>query len=315
MFIVNDKVELGMYYIRYYNCFSISTHLVDILKDEFDIYADVTASVTNDYYNYSFKVSENHPQFAEIEPYLPDPHPEEFDPHADPATDSVFLFHVPIYDSQELQAANWLSVSSSFSKVTTVNSMTLVKGLCVSRVTKRGIKMMRHSYVVGKHIVKNPVKWGNRFFATSLDTGGCELFCNFEAKNAMERAGLKGVEYEVVYKTATGVEMDNMFYMKAQNTLPNGAIVPVLDMDTYTCEQCGMHMLGYRNARGQFGIQADLIDDSLDFHISLPLFSGSVKDPSWISGSSRFIVSQRFYQLVKNLKMDRALIFEPISLV
>lgn len=305
-----------MYYIRHYVCFASNTHLVEFLKDNFGILClTVRSNPTNTRFSYSFEVPENHPRFTDLEPYLPEPSPPGFDSLTDPNADITLLNYIPQYSNQELQSAKWLVVRSSFSKVYPENASDLSKSFCLSRVTKNGLTIMRHCHILGNYIVKKPVKWGKRFFAAALPGGEHEVFCNLEARNVMERAGLRGVEYEEVRKSGTGVAEENLYYLKAQNTLVNGAIVPISDMDTYTCDQCGMHMLGYRNTRGQFGIRANLIDDSVDFYRTLPLFSPTVTDPSLIEGSSRFIVSRRFYQLVKELKMDRALWFEPISLV
>lgn len=308
-----------MYYIRHYSYTSKNPHLKEFLENRFGIPCKkYEHGIDQRCFSYHFDVPENHPQFREIEPYLPTPTPIIPREISNRDNDCISVLYYPEYSEQEFLEAKWLTVRSSYSKVSPEDTPNLTARTyaCLARVTTRGISLMRHEVCVsGSFALKKPIKWGNRFFASANGMGEDVLFCNSNARTAMEEAGLTGVEYESVQRKSTGKEMEDIFYLKAKNILADVAIVPISDMDTYICDQCGMHMVGYRNLRGQFGIRADMINDSVDFYRTLPLFSPGLEDPSSIFGNDRFIVSQRFYQLVKERKMDRALWFEPISLV
>lgn len=306
-----------MHYIRhYYHSGSRDPNFDKFLEECFNIPCEKRMHADNNTrFTYLFDVPENHPRFEELLPYLPIPTSCDKKIVYDENTELVLLTHYPQYSEQEYKDAQWLSVRSCFSKVFPENLRDVTKGTCTAYQTSKGYSAMRHTYLIGNYLVKKPVKWGKRFFAAGAYVSEYDLFCSQEARKIMELSGLNGVEYEPVRKKSTGEEFSDIYRLNVLNVLPDRAIIPISDMDTYICDQCGMRMLGYRDCRGQYGIQRDSVSNNLDFYITQPLFTANATAAFPVNGFSKLIVSQRFYRLVLENKMDRSLIFEPISIV
>lgn len=301
-----------MHYIRHYNIQNAAdTSLVDLLCSRFNIFCEnIQPTHTGERYSFNFEVSENHPRFDEIECILPKVFINGRDYDAsDLDSRKVYVIYYPVYSEDEYDAAKWLSVRSSFSKIIPRDENAVIQYSCCLGKGKPVSTNSMHRNIINALPVKKFSSWGKRSFA-SLFYDEHELFCNKQTRDILMEARINGINFVSAY--SNGTKGNDIYSMHADLYVPNEAIVPESDMDVCKCPICNMSMLAYNNTRGTFAIKASLLDDNVDFYKTLPMFLAAVNKGG---GFSRTIISQKLYRFIKDNKMDRALYFTPLSTV
>lgn len=301
-----------MHYIRHYSILNVTdTSLVDMLRTRFDIFCeDIRPTHTGERYSFTFEVPENHPRFDEIDLILPKDNLNDKNFEASNIeSQMVYIIYYPVYSEDEYDAAKWLFVRSSFSKIIPIDENTAIQYSCCLGDGNPVNTNSMHRSIIDALSVKRFSSWGKRSFA-SLCYDEHELFCNKQTRDALMKANINGIKFEPAY--SNGVECSDIYRMRSDLYVPNEAIVSERDVDVCKCPICNMSMLAYNNTRGTFAIKARLLDDDVDFYKTPPMFLSAVNKKG---GFSQTIVSQKLYRFIKDNKMDRALYFTPLSTV
>ena len=199
------------------------------------------------------------------------------------------------------------------SKIDPTNDGDAEEVTCVFDRSRTGIDIGHHRLQARPLEIRRTFKWGNsQFFSGSITTGG--LFCDDRAVSLMEHACLRGIQYGPVLKWQTGTPIPNLHQVIPDHVIPNGAFVPIRDMEPYTCELCGMQMLRISGQKFLYGIRSTLLAPEIDFYKTLPLFL-DYSAKRYSGGREHCIISQRAYQVLKKNKMCRGMEFTPLTLV
>ncbi len=219
--------------------------------------------------------------------------------------------YFPKYEEKERTGVKWIEISGITTKIDPANDKDMSSVTCIFDRTNTGAYIGHHRIQSSPIQVRRTLKWGNsQFFSGAITTEG--LFCDDRAVSIMEHAGLKGLQYGPVLKWRTGVPVPNVHQILPNHVVPNGAFVPLRDMESYTCEMCGMQMLRISGKRFLYGIRDNMLDPGIDFYKTLPLFLDySAKRHS--GGRTRYIISQRAYRVLKENKMCRGVEFTPLT--
>ena len=179
--------------------------------------------------------------------------------------------YYPKYTEEEIKKSMWIDIRCVTSKIDPTNDGDAEEVTCVFDRSRTGIDIGHHRLQARPLEIRRTFKWGNsQFFSGSITTGG--LFCDDRAVSLMEHAGLRGIQYGPVLKWQTGTPIPNLHQVIPDHVIPNGAFVPIRDMEPYTCELCGMQMLRISGQKFLYGIRSTLLAPEIDFYKKLPLF-------------------------------------------
>lgn len=221
--------------------------------------------------------------------------------------------YYPKYTEEEIKKSMWIDIRCVTSKIDPTNDGDAEEVTCVFDRSRTGIDIGHHRLQARPLEIRRTFKWGNsQFFSGSITTGG--LFCDDRAVSLMEHAGLRGIQYGPVLKWQTGTPIPNLHQVIPDHVIPNGAFVPIRDMEPYTCELCGMQMLRISGQKFLYGIRSTLLAPEIDFYKTLPLFL-DYSAKRYSGGREHCIISQRAYQVLKKNKMCRGMEFTPLTLV
>ena len=302
-----------MYYERRYSLWGYPNipELKEILEKRYQITCNLLNSG-----RLIFDIADNSSVLHEIEQLLPPivaneelHHP--LNPEI-PQPNMIVLYN-PVFSEKERLAADWLEFRAISLKVDPQNDDTLWKTFCVppGAVAKPGMCVMgRHLVIDEPFVLEYPVKLRQtQFFCTSVVFQQA-IFCSALAREFLEAADLRGITFLPVMKRGGKVTCDDLFQLDAA-TIPAEALVPLQYMKQRRCEFCGMPLLTPLDGRERFGIDQRSFDSSVDIYKTPPMFSGvNVKVP--YACKERYLISAKFYRVLKQKRMTRGLKFEPL---
>lgn len=295
-----------MPYERYYRCLfqHEKPYYIDVLKNEYKIKIDEYGMGKS--MGYFFYIPEDHPRIDELLQILP----EECE------NSSTFISYISFYkfptDDKEINQYEWFSISSVFNKIVPKNRHKIWCSNCRRKVKiYTGLEdyidlhPSRSDYPI---ITSQKINWRNKFFcADEIDSS--QIFCSAEARNIFDRSGIVGIDYKTVYKRTMEPRSD-IFEIRCIRTIDESAIVPYIDMELYSCPQCGMRQLrvpnGIEHARPEYAIINDCIEKCIDCYVTPPIIN---------EGNTEIIISRKMLRTIRENKMDRSLDFFPIRLV
>ncbi len=225
----------------------------------------------------------------------------------------INTIYFPKYTEKERCEGSWLDVRCITAKLDPANYEDIYRASCIFDRSRIGKDIGHHKVQINPLEIRRTFKWGNsQFFSGAIAVGG--LFCDDRAVSIMEHADLKGLQYGPVLKWRTGVPIPNVHQVLPNHVIPNGVFAPIRDMESYTCEMCGMQMLRISGKKFLYGIRDNFLNPEVDFYKTLPLFLDySSKRHS--GGKIHYIISQRAYQVLKKNRMCRGVEFTPLTLM
>lgn len=302
-----------MYYKRHYSLWGYPN--IPELKEMLEKKYRIACTLLNSGF-LIFDIADNAAIFPEIERRLPplttDEEMERLLAQDDRSPRARVQYN-PVFSEKELLAAEWLEFRAISLKVDPQNDETLWKTFCVppGAVAKPGMCVMgRHLVIDEPFALEHPVKLRpSQFFCTSV-VFQQTIFCSALAKEFLEAENLHGITYLPVMKRGGKAVCDDLFQLDAA-TIPAEALVPLQYMKQRCCEFCGMPLLTPLDGRERFGIDQRFLDSSVDIYKTPPMFSGTnVKIP--YACKERFLISAKFYRVLKQKRMTRGLKFKPL---
>ena len=314
-----------MYFIRHYSTFlklSENDELKEMLKGKYNINCEVVLE-RDGFSDLHFDLSEADPNFNEIEKSIPEltPIPSVEETIArlkrkdfTPRKSVSILRYTPMYSDEEISNAHWFKIRNTFGRILHENGETYTKLECIYGKDKYGYDIGMHRHQVENIITKRDVKWNKNYFCTTGFYETDKIFCNNEARSFMETENVKGICYRHVIKKSTGLPFDNIYQIDSENIVPSEAVYPITGYKACPCKQCGMNMLFLTSSgRTAWGIKDGVLDSTLDVYKLPPMMGGFYEGPSG-AADGEFVISKRLHDLLKEHKMDRNLVFEPIQL-
>ena len=163
----------------------------------------------------------------------------------------------------------------------------------------------KHYYQIKPYILKYEPKINTRTAIYSIDTGFHAVFADKRIKELVENNDLKGFVFDAVYIKKETVKSENIFQLKTKNIIEVDDFVFGEEMEEDICPICGRIDYLYDDPHAyQFHIKLKKLEGNDDIYMSKRIF----QDDAY----SIYIISQRFYRLLKENKLDGWLDFLPI---
>lgn len=211
----------------------------------------------------------------------------------------VFPISSNIFDDSELADAQWLSVRSMFNKLYLYNK----EQSC--QLTYCDCQQIQ----INEFRLKEVIKWGRNHIFSPFNAQD-ELFVDDYAKNILSMSDLKGYEYWKVKKSFTNVYIPNVYQLKTSCYLPMNSVVVQRDdiEDNDVCPKCGRHRYIVKFLY-VLKIKKDrLIDIPCDILRTSDTFGYGF-------GQSYLLITNRFYQILKENNLTRNLEIQPVKLI
>lgn len=215
-----------------------------------------------------------------------------------------------VYTREEIENAQWLTIRSSWHNLypqpqddmkyrfTTYDSTDYCDGGKSNYNCGKGL-VQKECFVL-----KKEPNWGSRKFMM-LYWVNDELFISRKAEEVLRASNLKGFEiYDVLSKSKNKLEDIKQIFIK--DYLPKGVSADSIEKK-YICPKCNFTKYLTKTGLNCFhneifeGIQYDIIKTSDKFG------EGSC--------DSKILITKKFYEVIKEAKLDRGLVFEPVVLL
>ncbi|MCD7036334.1 hypothetical protein LRR81_18985 [Metabacillus sp. GX 13764] len=213
-----------------------------------------------------------------------------------------------IYSPKEFNNAEWLSVRSKWRweypqpegkmeyRHITYNDEKLCIGCGRGLVQKDSFRL------------KKTPKWASKYFLM-LNWVEDELFISSKAKEELQKSSLKGIHFYDVKRAKDNVSFDDVYQLHIKEKLSPGMIEDNETIaSTIQCHKCG----GTKFIHNGKGIK---YKKSVFNKVDVDIIKSAETFGDGHMCARIILVSQEFFQFIKNNKLGRNLEFEPILLV
>ena len=244
-----------------------------------------------------FYIFENHEKYTEINNFM--------------NSNNVIPISEAVYTDDEIQSSQWLTIRSTWYNGLYPQPQEDMKYIYITYDTTNYCEGNHPKYYCRKgavqkdnFILKKEPNWGTRNFMM-INWVDDELFVSKKSEEILKNSHLKGFEfYDVLTKSNKVIEGTKQIFIKEH--LKEG-LCPGSIQKTYICPLCGF--VKYQPKVGANNFKKEIFDNlKVDIIKTAEKFSE-------IACFSFIIVSNKFYRTVKEAKLDRGLVFEPITLV
>lgn len=136
------------------------------------------------------------------------------------------------------------------------------------------------------------------------DTGLAERFADYRVYNLVKENFLNGIEFKKVMDKK-GVYSETLYQMTSTNILGSECIGKGYGEEKEICHICGREQYCIDNAY-QLHLDFSKIDLQSDLYMTERIFGPGISYPL-------YIISQRFYQLLKQNKLAGGVTFEAVA--
>ena len=262
-------------------------------NDDFRVFLDANGlAYKKDSNLVILKIMESNPKWPIVEEYI--------------ACNSIFSQATPRYTKAEMNNASWFAVRSKwrweYPMPDSDGSYKQVVYNTDSHCEECGTGLIQKDLF---RLRKSP-NWGTKHFLM-LNWVEDELFVSEKAKNILSGSELKGFEFLEVLRYKKDTVLDGIFQLKVLNTLMPGFIpVEKYIKKHLLCECCDSSKWILSGKGCAFDKQ--IFPEDIDIAKSYEGFGFGHTAPKMI------FVSQKFYRLIIDNKLDKNLEFIPIDL-
>lgn len=209
-----------------------------------------------------------------------------------------------VYSEKERTQSHLLWMTPKMQKIDIQNSHQALVSLC-SWQDYRGMARTHRETQVLSFVIKNEPSSQSRTAFWSESTGFRHVFIDKRVRDLIESNGLQDIGFRDVY-LPSGIVSNNIFQLVPHSNIDSRQIVFGYGEKENICSRCGMKQYSFNDA-----YQLHLRTKGLQFGADL-----LVTDSIWGSGISRplYLVTQRFYQLMKQNKLASNIHWDPVVL-
>lgn len=206
------------------------------------------------------------------------------------------------FDKKDLEEANFLQIIPQMQKVHIENLDNSFYSSC-KIVDEFGLKRTYHKQQVGNIAISKMSKDTCYFY--SVDTGFSEIFVKSEVAQMVAENDIKGVSFRPVIES--GKERNDLYQLWAEKELQFENMKFDGSEKFANCPLCSK----YKSVivENDYQLHLNLCENELDldFYMTSALFGEGIP-------YRYYLISQKFYQLLKNEKLDKKVKFVPIVL-
>ena len=206
------------------------------------------------------------------------------------------------YSASEINTANWLVLTPKKQSIDIVNSEEAYEYSC-EWISSMGVEKVNHKRQKDSFVVKKEPSMKTSTAFWTEDTGFAELFADYRVCEMVKDNSLRGIKFENV-RNKKGICSEHLFQVKTSNIICNDHIEFGHGERKEVCHICG---------KEQF-----FIDDTYQLHLNVSELEMQddlyVTERIWGEGIAYplYIISQRFYQLLKQNKLLGGLNLSPV---
>lgn len=171
-------------------------------------------------------------------------------------------------------------------------------------VSSMGVKKVNHKRQIGTFAIRKEPSSRTSTAFWREDTGGSSTFTDRRVYELAKAYSLQGIQFEKVMNKK-GEFSENIFQIKSPNIITRDCIPLGHGERIDVCDICGREAL--------------VVDDTYQMHLDFSKLKASsdmyMTERIWGPGieGSRYIISQRFYQLLKQNKLTGGIKVEPVK--
>lgn len=206
------------------------------------------------------------------------------------------------YTASELSNAQLLIIEPRRQCIEITNSGEAYQYSC-TWVNQHGIRKVGHEDQKGFFAISKEPSTKTQTAFWHEDTGFAEIFTDSRVYNLAKQYNLEGIVFNPVY-LKSGTRSENIFQMTSENKINKQCIEFGHGERRLTCHLCGKEQF-FINSAYQLHLYVDKIELNQDFYVTEHIFGEGIPYPV-------YIISQRFYQILKENKLTGNLTLLPV---
>lgn len=206
------------------------------------------------------------------------------------------------FSQTELNDAKWLVMSPKRQCVDIINAEEAYNYTCCW-TTSNGISKANHEEQKGLFAIRKEPSMKTQTAFWTEDTGFAEIFTDYRVVKLVKDYSLGGVEFKSVMDKK-GIRSENIFQMKSSNIIEKDSIATGYGEQKEVCPICGKEQFVIDNTY-QLHLDFSKIDSRCDLYMTERIFGEGIAYPL-------YIISQRFYQLLKQNKLAGGIGVSPV---
>ncbi len=210
-----------------------------------------------------------------------------------------------VSSAKETETAPWLSIIPHRTCIDVLNYDEAMLYYCTKTKYASGCNHIHNQEQIGLFRIRALPKKTNAAFYT-CDTGFEFLFCDDRVFHLVHDQALCGVEFKPVL-SKRGKEYDCLYQMSSSNIVKRNQIILGHGEGFSECPYCGSKQIVLHNDQ-QLHIDRRAVEAGWDFCMTESIFGEGIAHP-------HYLISQRFYQLLKSNRLSSRLSVLPIVLV
>ena len=209
-----------------------------------------------------------------------------------------------VYTAAEIHNAKLLWITPKRQSIDILNLKTVYSLLCQWQTVGGMPRVHRREQIAPFVIEKEPSAKKTAFWASS--TGFSEIFTDNRVRELAMTHNLQGVKF-VETILPNGSFSDNIFQITANERIGAENIVFGKGEKEITCSQCGQKQYAFDST---YQLHLSLCENDLnrDIFVTDPIFGTGISMPL-------YLISQRFYQVLKQNNLTADVAFEPVVLI
>lgn len=206
----------------------------------------------------------------------------------------------PIFTKKELENAELLVLSPKKQWISVINDEKSCRYTCPI-----GRHKFQHEEQIGLYQISKEPKTDGKTAFWHEDTGWADVFADFRVKKLAKDNGLVGVEFRDVLLRGDCVSQ-NIFQLSSPNKIPQDAIYLGYGEQPYFCPVCGrvQYVMQKPNIY-QLHLDSSRLQCKSDLYVTERIWGEGLASPM-------YVISQRFYRLLRENKLDGYLSLSPV---
>ncbi len=207
------------------------------------------------------------------------------------------------FTNTEIKNAKLLVITKRKQSIDILNTETAYRYSCCW-TSSFGIEKAKHKKQVETFVIGKEPSLKTSTALWSEDAGIAELFTDKRVVELVKNNSLRGIKFEKVLNKK-GVCSENIFQIKSPNILSNECICFGYGEQKHLCHICGKEQFFIDNAY-QLHLDFSKINVQSDLYMTERIWGEGIAFPL-------YIISQRFYSLLKENKLDCGIKVTPVA--
>lgn len=171
---------------------------------------------------------------------------------------------------------------------------------------RHGVQKYRHRRQCGLFMIAKEPKLHRNTAFFSIDSGFSELFVDHRVKEMAQAFGLKGIAFSPVL-LKNGLPSDTLYQITSEHVINIKEINMGGGERQVKCPYCGRVQM-IIDPSYQLQLKWNLDEHEQDFYMTESIFGEGQAEPM-------FLISHRFYEIVKQKQLAKNLHIEPVKLI